>query len=135
MTEYTLLEENHNARIFIRSWTPGDGLVCAFAKRAPRETPCGKPTAVAVTEDIREFGRRRKFRRVVCINHIPGLPRPGEIGLEARRAANERLAVAHWDEYQGYLDEETHARREKAFEFADPEIRRIVLGVDQETAS
>lgn len=126
--EYTLLEESWRDRIFIRSWKPGDGLSCAFAKKAPRENPCGKPVAVAVTEDIREPRDRRKVRRLVCINHIPGLPRPHAIGAEARKAAAERLIVEHWDDYQRYLEEETQARREQAFEFADPEIRRIVLG-------
>jgi hypothetical protein len=135
MDEYTLLEENSISRIYLRSWVPGDGLTCAFAKRAPRETPCGKPVAVAVTEDVREFGKKTKFRRVVCVNHIPGLPRPGELSLEARKAAAERLAVEHWDDYQRYLEEETQARRASAFEFADPEIRRIVLGdADEEAA-
>lgn len=127
MDEYTLLEENRNSRISIRSWKPGDGLTCAFAKRAPRETPCGKPVAVAVTEDIREYGKNAKFRRVVCVNHIPGLPRPGDLALEARKAAAERLVVEHWDQYQKYLEEATQALRAGAFEFADPEIRRIVL--------
>lgn len=131
MSEYTLLEENQNSRIFIRSWAPGDGLVCAFAKRAPRETPCGKPVAVAVTEDIRQYGGNRKIRRIVCVNHIPGLPRPGDLSIEARKAAAERLVVEHWDDYQRYLEEEMQARREGVFEFADPEIRRIVLGATE----
>ncbi|SES03585.1 hypothetical protein [Streptomyces qinglanensis] len=122
--------------VHIRAWTPGDGISCAWACK-PKSTPCGPPVAVTLTE-VRECCWRdrcndrcrpkiRAKRRVVCRNHIPGLYDSWQINLEARKAATERLVVQHWDEYQRYVEDETAARRQEAFEFADPEIRRIVL--------
>ncbi|MCT9092931.1 hypothetical protein N4G70_29265 [Streptomyces sp. ASQP_92] len=129
MSEYTLLQETQSDRLFIRTWAPGDGVTCSFA-RMQRGTPCTPPVAVTITEDKREhFGKysRTKTKRIVCRNHLPGLSRPSEINTEARKAATERLIVGHWDEYQSYLAQETASRREAEFDFADPEIRKLVL--------
>jgi hypothetical protein len=130
--------------IFIRAWNPGDGLTCSWAKSA-KTTPCGPPVAVTVTESRERCWRdwckggcascNKAVRRTVCQNHIPGLYNSGEVNAEARKAATERLAVEHWEDFQRYIDEETRSRREKAFRFADSEIRRIVLGESEERAS
>lgn len=139
--QFAALTESKSLRIYIRSWQPGDGLACTYAKAA-KATPCGRPVAVTLTEEERPCWRgagcmgptcgcKKSVRRTVCANHIPGLYRSGEVNAEARKAATERLAVAHWDDYQRFLEEETRSRREKAFQFADPEIRRIVLGENQ----
>lgn len=139
--EYAPLRESSTRSVYIRSWKPGDGLICSFARMA-KATPCGAPVAVTLTEERLKCWRdwckgdcsqcNKAVRRAVCRNHIPGLYSSGEVNLEARKAAAERLAVAHWDEYRQYLTEETQTRREKAFEFADPEIRRIILGASTE---
>lgn len=139
--EFTLLSENHIERIYVRSWRPGDGLTCSHAKSAPSKLPCGRPVAVAVSEKIFNYCRcssweprsrcrcePKRFRRVVCLGHMPELKKPHEINAEATRVAHERLAAAHWDEWQKYVDEEVERAVAAQFEFADPEIRRIVLG-------
>ncbi|MEV7034550.1 hypothetical protein AB0N99_30515 [Streptomyces sp. NPDC093272] len=141
--EFAALTESKSLRIYIRSWKPGDGLACTYSKAA-KSTPCGPPIAVTLTEEERPCWRsagcfgptcgcRKAIRRTVCANHIPGLYRSGDVNAEARKAAAERLAVLHWEDYQRFLSEETSTLRAKAFEFADPEIRRIVLG--EESAS
>lgn len=133
--DFKLVQESSCARVFVRSWVPGDGLVCTFSKAAPRELPCGAPVAVVMTEDPRSVSQSGRFsraatRRIACRNHAPGIARPHEINSEAKRVAAEQLIVEHWDLYQQYLEEATSAAQEKALEFADPEIRRIVLGED-----
>lgn len=133
MSNFTLADESLTTRTYIRAWEPGDGLTCHFAKRAPREQPCGQPVVVALVEEQPITGgyRRKVTRtRVVCRNHVPGLTRPSEISAEAKKAAVERVIVEHWDDYQRYIAEETVARQEKALEFADPEIRAIILGTE-----
>ncbi len=129
MSEYTLLQETQSDRLFIRAWQPGDGVTCSFA-RMQRGMPCTPPVAVTVTEDKREhFGKynRTKTKRIICRNHLPGISCPSQINADAKKAATERLIVEHWDDYQKYLAEETLARREAEFDFADPEIRKLVL--------
>jgi HEPN domain-containing protein len=64
----------------------------------------------------------------VCLSHIPELKKPHEITAEAQRVAQERLASAHWDEWQSYLRDEVERQVAEQLEFAAPEIRRIVLG-------
>ena len=124
----------------IRTWKPGDGIACVWTHKAKR-TPCGPPVAVTLTE-VRENCWRDRCsegcdscvktkRRIVCRNHIPGLYDSAQLNIEARKAAGERLVVAHWAEYQQYIDDETEARRREAFERADPEIRRIVLAATE----
>ncbi|MEU6279761.1 hypothetical protein [Streptomyces sp. NPDC047028] len=144
MNTETVLQETDRVRILIRSWQPGDGLICAHAKRAPREMPCGKPVAVTITEDLDPCWRagcgtracahrpKSRHRRIVCANHIPTLASPGEVTAGARKTATERLIVAHWDEWQKYLDEETAQAVAKRFEFADPEIQRLVMGAAED---
>lgn len=143
MEEFAVAAEQSNGvmatLVRIRAWQPGDGLVCSFSGHA-KTSPCGPPVAVTVTHATRKCWRDwckdgcshcdRTTRRTVCRNHIPGLYAPGVVNAEARKAAQERLVVAYWDEYQRYIEEETRARREKAFEFADAEVRRIVMGED-----
>lgn len=137
MSEYTLIQETGSDRLFIRAWQPGDGVTCSFS-RMQRGMPCTPPVAVTITEDKREqFGKysRSKTRRIICRNHLPGLSRPAEVNADAKKAATERLIVEHWDAYQQYLAEETRARREAEFDFADPEIRKLVLAATDEAES
>lgn len=132
MSDFKLVDENLIHRVFIRSWRPGDGLVCTHAKVAPRDLPCSEPVAVVLSEEKREplgrYGRRAGTQRVVCRNHAPGLARPHQLNADAKTAASERLIVEHWETYQRYIEEELAARTAAALEFADPEVRRIVLG-------
>jgi hypothetical protein len=134
VSDFTLVEETHFRRVFVRAWEPGDGIVCAFAKAAPRELPCSEPVAVVLSEAARpstgRYSRSNTLRRVVCRNHAPGLARPHEVNADAKRAATERLIVEHWETYQGYVEEATRARQDKELEFADPQVRRLVLGED-----
>ncbi|MER6832673.1 hypothetical protein ABT320_01565 [Streptomyces cellulosae] len=146
MTTETVLQETSRVRVLIRSWEPGDGLTCSNAKGAPSELPCGRPVAVTITEDLdpcwrnhcqkRDCGHRpRRRRRVVCVNHIPTLKSPGEVTAAARKAATERLIVEHWDEWQKYLDAATAVAVAEQFEFADPEIRRVVMGAPKDESA
>lgn len=137
--EYTVVEETTGHRILIRAWQPGDGLICSFSKRAPRERPCGRPVAVTITQDLRPCWRSwcrdsarecdcgRRTRRLVCANHIPSLASPGAISVEARKKATERLLVEQWDTWQRYVKELTDEAVAQQFAGLDPEIVRIIL--------
>ncbi|MFF4552687.1 hypothetical protein [Streptomyces sp. NPDC001422] len=64
----------------------------------------------------------------MCLSHIPELKKPHEITAEAQRVAQERLAAAHWDEWQSYLRDEVERQVAEQFEFAAPEIQRLLGG-------
>lgn len=118
-------------KIQIREWRPGDGLNCSFATRSTKRVPCGPPVAVQTTEHWPGQRYSRTVRHVVCALHLPGMVRPGEVVAEAEKAARERIAVAHWDEFQRMREEEIQTRVNTLYEFASEELRRIVT--DEET--
>ncbi|MFB4320652.1 hypothetical protein [Actinomadura sp. 21ATH] len=117
-----------STQIEIREWQPGDGLACSWANRAPSRIPCGPPVAVQVNRVHSGTQFEKAYRRVVCALHLPGSVQPGEVMVDAEKAARERLAVAHWDEYQALIAEEISRRVEEAYSFASEELRRIATG-------
>jgi hypothetical protein len=95
----------------LRDWEPGDGLTCSYAKRAPAGLPCGRPVKTAVS--VEDGGPRRadrKIRRPLCEHHARGRMAdrltPGVARSQAERAAFERLAHEHWEDFQTYFAEE-----------------------------
>lgn len=85
-----------------RDWRPGDGITCGHAAKAPREIPCGPPVRTALTH-MSSHGREVNKATPVCVNHSDGATPPSVVMVAARKAATERLIVAHWDEYQESL--------------------------------
>lgn len=90
----------------IRDWEPGDGIRCRFAKRAPANIPCGLPVRTRITKSgSRPGGPVREWVTPMCANHAGG--QPGTLSAAADKAARERLIAAHYEEYLGYLKDES----------------------------
>lgn len=91
----------------MREWQPGDGLTCTYAKRAPVDLPCGKPTVTAVsTQSAGPRNGNRTVHRPLCEHHASGHlngETPGKVVTEAKKVATERLIHQHWDEFQRYI--------------------------------
>lgn len=65
---------------------------------------------------------------MVCALHLPDAVSPGEIMADAETAARERLAVAHWDEFQALIAEEVASRVEQAYTFVSEHLRQLASG-------
>lgn len=128
--DYTVLAHPYrsDAQTAVRAWEPGDGVRCTWTGRN-RVKPCGRPVAVVIVREEHGGygGRPTTIRRVVCVNHLPGLKPAGEATVEAAKAAAERVITDHWDEYQAHLKAESERRLAERFEFADEAIRALVL--------
>lgn len=123
---------NGDNSLTIREWQPGDGLTCRYAKRSPKEIPCGPPVA-AVTQLISAVRRGDRYvTNVVCLNHLPGSVKPSEVRTDADRAAREAVIVAHWDEYMEQLA--AQVKRLQADRLSDlPQALQQLLTGDEET--
>lgn len=127
-------DRNERRRTVIRAWEPGDGLECSYANRSARHFPCGPPVGL-VTVHTREvvgaavsgWWRYKATSRAVCAHHLPGVASPGELRQAAEKAALERLATNHWDEYRDCLDKEVRDRRAAAIDVADEKLRALLL--------
>ena len=97
-----------------RPWQPGDGLSCRYARQAPVEMPCGRPTTTLETEqDSRPGGPRRVVVAPLCDNHAIAGANPHKVLLEARKIASQRLAMEHWETFSAYLKEAIEEVRER----------------------
>lgn len=102
-----------------RDWQPGDGLTCRFARQAPLEIPCGRPVRTAISVHTVAGRNPRTHVSPLCANHADfGMPPPLQVMTASKRAAQEALTVAHWEEYQALLkaavDERMSAARRAA---------------------
>jgi hypothetical protein len=87
-----------------REWRPGDGLACAHKNRASAEIPCGPPVKTNVRQQSgRPGGPTHTVVSPLCKNHAMKEATPSAALIRARKVAAERLAAAHWDEYQQFL--------------------------------
>lgn len=131
--------------VVVRAWEPGDGLRCSAAGYQSRH-PCGPP--IAVMRERYVAGERLRARdkttitRVLCIRHLAKKFAP-DLGAQAERdldnKAAEKLAQAHWDEYQQILinaREDLLTDRLSALpsELRDKVIERIQSSADEEAA-
>lgn len=100
----------------IRSWEPGDGLMCRSASYQKR-IPCGAPVAVVRTKKVRRSPYSRddvtRSTSVYCEKHVSELVRR-QVGdadwigngstQRSVRKAEETVIAAHFAEYQEALD-------------------------------
>jgi hypothetical protein len=75
----------------LRDWQPGDGLPPVKTLVRPRSVGPGRG-------DVEQ-------RSPLCANHARLGNSPGNVMVQARREATERLVAKYWDEYSGYLTE------------------------------
>jgi len=120
--------------MWLRAWRDGDDTKCAVTRKA-RGVPCDPPVAVVLVRYTSHSLRRPSSiggrRRALCPLHLPFANGAAELVRVAHQAAHDRLAQAHPDEFERYLDDEVRRRRKTATGQATRELAHF-LGDDTE---
>lgn len=141
MSHVIAVNDFRNSTTSVRVWEPGDGLYCAHRSRA--SAPCGRPVAVMTTHEETSNCRRPRTAMetrsyVLCLNHLAkavqnkvgGMNAGNSQEQKARSAALERLAVAHWEEFQRYQEEARVAAIESMLDVLPDGLREAVQNLD-----